>query len=63
MFGVVLNEALIDASGHEWLQLVTVGGTHARRAVHDQLEAAGWVSGKQRRILGLFSTGEIHCAK
>jgi Golgi phosphoprotein 3 (GPP34) len=48
----LLDDALTRAAGRGWSQLVFRGG-RTRRAVLDQLVAAGWIHGQHRRMLGL----------
>lgn len=50
----VLDEALGGAAGRSWTQLITNGGGHAREVVRDQLEAIGWVNGRERRTFGVL---------
>jgi hypothetical protein len=55
----VLNEALKDVGGKDWVELITYGGHHACQVVRAQLEATGWVQGSRRRMLGLVPTERV----
>ena len=49
---LLLGEMLNRAAGRGWSQLVYRGGRTCQE-VHHQLEAAGWVHGQHRRMMGI----------
>jgi len=55
----VLHQVLKDVAGRDWAQLVAHGGGRGREMVRDQLEASGWVSGQQRRMLGILAPARV----
>ena len=46
------NDMLNRAAGQGWSALVT-RGSRTCREVHQQLEAAGWIRGQRRRMMGI----------
>lgn len=50
----VLDDALNGVGGQEWAKLIAFRGRDARGVVHDQLEAIGWILGRQRRTFGIL---------
>ena len=48
----LLHETLNRAPGRGWSQLVYRGGRTCQE-VHSQLQAAGWISGRRRRMMGI----------
>jgi hypothetical protein len=50
----VLDEALSTAVGRPWTEVITNDGRRAREVVRDQLEAAGWIDGRERRTFGIL---------
>ena len=54
----VLQDALNGVEGRDWRKLIVRDGRYVRKAVRDQLEAAGWVHGQQRKLLGVVPANE-----
>lgn len=50
----VLDAALTKAPGRRWSEVITNDGRGARVIVRDQLEAAGWINGRERRTFGIL---------
>ena len=50
----VLDEALSTCAGRPWTELISNDGRVARDAVRNQLEAASWVNGRERRTFGIL---------
>jgi hypothetical protein len=48
----VLSDALENVAGQDWVELIRNGGRRACELVHGQLEDAGWIHGRRRRLLG-----------
>jgi hypothetical protein len=50
----VLDKALDRVEGRMWSEMITNDGRDTREAVRDQLEAMGWINGRERRTYGIL---------
>ncbi len=55
----VLNDAVKNVAGQNWMELIGRGGSVATRVVREQLEGSGWIDTKQRRRFGIFPAAGI----
>jgi Golgi phosphoprotein 3 (GPP34) len=49
----LLDNALNRVEGRLWSEMITNDGRACREAVRDELEAAGWIVGRERRTFGI----------
>jgi hypothetical protein len=50
----VLDKVLNRVEGRVWSEMITNDGRDRRDAVRDQLEATGWITGRERRTYGIL---------